>query len=109
MNVLLQAGFSTIDVGEEDNSVEVELIECLPETVNFDEYVNCDKDIPYHCMLTDDEILEELNTTTYEDEEDEADKENMEVPSFKNALSALEIVRGYCIGTNIDDEEVEEI
>ncbi|XP_050338865.1 jerky protein homolog-like [Bactrocera neohumeralis] len=58
---------------------------------NIKEWLNCDNEDPGFQILTDEEIIEDLNNNEREDEEDTETGEVCQVPSHAEAFEALDI------------------
>ena len=64
---------------------------CADEDVN--DRLNCDRDDLLYDIMTDDEIVDNLRSkeVTANDNEDDVDEEEQNVPSYRDALQALDL------------------
>lgn len=87
------------------------LIDVPTASYNFEEYVSCDEYLQCYGLLTDDQILDGLLDDSAENvSEDEAvTVEEPVVPSFREALVAVDVLRQYFKYRNYDGDEIENL
>lgn len=79
----------------------------------FPSFVDCDNDLQCYGLLTDDEIVDEVQKHLGEAEEDENsedmcdDEEELNPPNIKEALYALDVLRKFAFYKDISTHDIE--
>ncbi|XP_055855001.1 tigger transposable element-derived protein 6-like [Episyrphus balteatus] len=106
-NCYQKAGF----LPGENSEPEVEEIWDVPiEPTIFEEYVQYDNNVQCYGLLSEEEIIADINNENQEEEDDiDNYEEELEPPSFTEALKALTVIRKFIEHNNIDDGETERL
>ncbi|XP_067145249.1 tigger transposable element-derived protein 4-like [Centruroides vittatus] len=100
------------EMGEEDSQChplvpsDIWLRAASSEELQFDHYVSCDDDVPV-CQTTADQTLYPKQRRGRGDEEN--DEEPSKIPSFSEAVQALDTIRNYVTSFDVGDKAVSAI
>ena len=85
-NCFSRAGFKLPNTNLEEDIIENEdVTPCLPEGVNFDDYISVDENVITTEVMSDDDIIEAISHTEPENEEEDSPPP----PTPKQAASAM--------------------